>query len=89
MGARILSGEERDSLSPDAVELVYKYMNNNYCTPDILEKSLLHAVVVSRLNQCLVNSETMALLIEKISEYEGVPVFNPEHSGEGAASRLC
>jgi hypothetical protein len=89
MSTRILSREERDALSSGAVELVYKYMHNSYCSTDVLEKSLLHAVMVSRLNQCLVDAGTMSFLIEKISEYEGVPLFDPEQSEEGAASRYC
>jgi hypothetical protein len=86
---RVLSREERDALSSGAVELVYKYMNNSYCSSDVLEKSLLHAVMVSRLNQCLVDTGTMSFLIEKISEYEGSPLFDPDQGGEGAADRYC
>jgi hypothetical protein len=89
MSTRVLSREEREALSSEAMELIYKYMNNSYCSPDIIEKALLHAVVVSRLNQCLVDAGTLSVLIEKISEYEGVPLFDPEH-GEGDASfRYC
>ncbi|MDR1966775.1 MAG: hypothetical protein LBQ36_08700 [Synergistaceae bacterium] len=89
MNTRVLSREEREALSSGAVELIYKYMHNDYCSPDIIEKTLLHAVVVSRLNQCLVDAGTLSLLIEKISEYEGVPLFDPSHGGTDASSRYC
>jgi hypothetical protein len=89
MSTRVLSKEEREALSSDAVELIYKYLNNDYCSQDVIEKTLLHAVVVSRLNQCLVDAGTLSFLMEKISEYEGVPLFDPEHDGENAANRYC
>jgi hypothetical protein len=89
MGTRVLSREEHDALSPAAVEMVYKYLNGHCCSPDIMEKTLLHAVVVSRLNQCLVDEETFSFLMEKISEYEGVPLFDPEKNDEDSASRFC
>jgi hypothetical protein len=84
---RVLSKEEWDSLSSGAVELIYKYLNKDCCPPDIIEKTLLHAVVVSKLNQCLVDANTLSFLIEKISEYEGIPIMDPER--EGAAGRYC
>ena len=77
MGTRVLSREEREALSPGAVELVYKYLNGNYCPAEVMEKTLLHAIVVSKLNQCLVDVTTLAFLIEKIAEYEGVPFLSP------------
>ncbi|MDR2780346.1 MAG: hypothetical protein LBB28_04395 [Synergistaceae bacterium] len=89
MSTRVLSKEESEALSFGAVELIYKYMNDGYCTPEVIEKTLLHAVVVSRLNQCLVDAGTLSLLMEKISEYEGVPLFSPERDGEGNAGRYC
>jgi len=89
MSARVLSREEREALSSGAVELIYKYLNNNYCSSDVIEKTLLHAIVVSKLNQCLVDTATLTFLIEKISEYEGVPLFGGELDGGDATSRYC
>jgi hypothetical protein len=89
MSTRILSKEEKESLSPDATESIYKYLNSSYCTADVLEKTLLHAVIISKLNQCLVDANTLSFLIEKISEYEGVPVFDPGREGDGTANRYC
>ena len=77
MSTRVLSREEQEALSPGAVELIYKYLNGNYCPAEVLEKTLLHAIVVSKLNQCLVDATTLAFLIEKIAEYEGVPFLSP------------
>jgi hypothetical protein len=89
MSTRVLSKEEREALSSGSVELIYKYLNNNYCSSEVIEKVLLHAIVVSKLNQCLVDVATLTFLIEKISEYEGVPLFGNESDGEDATSRYC
>ncbi|MDR3076007.1 MAG: hypothetical protein LBU26_01800 [Synergistaceae bacterium] len=75
MSTRVLSKEEREALSSGAVELIYKYLTGDYCPPEVIEKTLLHAIVVSRLNQCLVDTATLTFLIEKIAEYEGAPLF--------------
>ena len=85
MGTRVLSREEREALSPGAMELVYKYMNGNYCPAEIIEKTLLHAIVVSKLNQCLVDATTLTFLIEKIAEYEGVPFLSPVQDDQAAS----
>jgi hypothetical protein len=87
MSTRVLSREERDALSSGAVELIYKYLNNEYCSRDVIEKTLFHALVVSRLNQCLVDAGTLSFLIEKISEYEGALPFGPEQDGERSSDR--
>jgi hypothetical protein len=77
MSTRVLCREEQEALSPGAVEMIYKYLNGNYCPAEIIEKTLLHAIVVSKLNQCLVDETTLTYLIEKIAEYEGVPLLIP------------
>ena len=77
MSTRVLSREEWEALSPEAAELIYKYLNGNYCPAEVIEKTLLHAIVVSKLNQCLVDTATLTFLIEKIAEYEGVPILTP------------
>ncbi|MCL2684181.1 MAG: hypothetical protein FWE55_02960 [Synergistaceae bacterium] len=77
MSTRVLSREEREALTPGAVGLIYKYLNGNYCPAEVIEKTLLHAIVVSKLNQCLVDATTLTYLIEKIAEYEGVPILTP------------
>ncbi|MDR3332277.1 MAG: hypothetical protein LBT08_06595 [Synergistaceae bacterium] len=89
MGSRLLSREENDSLSPEAVRLVYRHIHSQYCTPDIMEKVLLQAVLVSRINQCRVDEGMLSFLIEKISEYEGTPVLGPVSEDGDAAYRYC
>ena len=75
MSARVLSKEEQESLSSGAVELIYQYLYGNYCPVEVIEKTLLHAIVVSKLNQCLVDTATLTFLLEKIAEYDGVPLY--------------
>jgi hypothetical protein len=89
MRNRILSREENDSLSPEAVKLVYKHLCGQYCAPDILEKVLLQVVLVARINQCRVDGGMLEFLIEKISEYEGVPVFGPADEDGEDVCRYC
>ncbi|MDR3355366.1 MAG: hypothetical protein LBO21_10020 [Synergistaceae bacterium] len=89
MRNRILSSEENDSLSPEAIKLAYKHLCGQYCAPGILEKVLLQAVLVARINQCKVDGDMFEFLIEKISEYEGVPVFGPADEDGRDACRYC
>jgi hypothetical protein len=78
MGVRILSKEEREALSPEAMSLVCRHMEHQISPPSVIEKVLLQAVIVSRMNQCQLNDEIVSFLIEKISEYEGIAVLDPE-----------
>jgi hypothetical protein len=89
MGSRVLSREESDVLSPDAVELVYKHIHSQYCSPEIIEKTLLQAVIVARMNQCRIDAGAISFIMEKISEYEGAPLFDPENGAEGTMNRYC
>ena len=77
MSIRVLSREEREALSPGALELMYKYINGNYGPTEVVEKTLVHVIIVSKLNQCLVDETTLTYLIEKIAEHEGVPFLSP------------
>ncbi|MDR1471809.1 MAG: hypothetical protein LBS75_04725 [Synergistaceae bacterium] len=89
MSIRVLSREERESLSPEAAKIAYRHLLNRHYTPEIMEKSLLQAVMVARLNQCLVDEETFSFLIEKISEYEGLPLIDQNKKDEDAAHGYC
>ncbi|MDR1481866.1 MAG: hypothetical protein LBI74_04505 [Synergistaceae bacterium] len=89
MKSRILSREESNSLSSEAVKLVYRHFRDQYCDPDILEKVLLQAVMVARINQCKVDGSMLEFLIEKISEYEGVPVFGLADEDGRDICRYC
>jgi len=74
---RVLSREEREALSPGALELIYKYIHGNYYPTEVIEKTLVHVIVVSKLNQCLVDTNALSYLVLKIAEYEGVPLLIP------------
>ena len=78
MENRILSPEECEVLSPDAVNLIYKHIHRQSVPSDIIEKTLLNALVVSRMNKCYINAEMLSLLLEKISEFEGMPIMDIE-----------
>ena len=89
MEKRILSREEWDLLAPDAVELIYRHIYNQHISSDILEKTMLQAVIIARMNQCRIDAQTLSYLIEKISEYEGLPVFDSDENGEDIINRYC
>jgi hypothetical protein len=89
MGSRVLSREECEILSPEAVGLVYKYIHSQYSPPEIIEKALLQAVVIAKMNQCRVDANTISFIMEKISEYEGIPLFDPDNDEQDAINRYC
>jgi hypothetical protein len=89
MGSRVLSREESEALSPEAVELVYKYIHSQYCSPDIIEKTLLQAVIIAKMNQCSIDAGAVTFIMERISEYEGTPFFDPDSGAEDAMNRYC
>ncbi|MDR3322382.1 MAG: hypothetical protein LBS93_08030 [Synergistaceae bacterium] len=89
MGSRVLSHEESEALSPEAVELVYKCIHSQYCSPDIIEKTLLQAIIIARMNQCSVDAGAVSFIMERISEYEGTPLFDPENGADDAMNRYC
>jgi hypothetical protein len=89
MGSRVLSREECEVLSPEAVQLVYKHIHSQYCPADIIEKTLLQAVILAKMNQCRVDANTISFIMEKISEYEGSPLFDPDNDTDDTISRYC
>ena len=89
MENRILSPEECEILLPDAVKLIYRHIHRQSVPSDIIEKTLLNAVVVSRMNQCFVNAEMLTLLMEKISEFEGMPIIDIDSDSADMTYRYC
>ena len=89
MENRILSREEWETLSPDTIELIYKHIHRQYVSSDVIEKVLLQAVILARLNQCCVDAGTLSLLLEKVSEYEGVSFPDPEEDEKNFSRRYC
>lgn len=86
---RILAREERESLSPEAVKCIYETIVGGYCSSDTIEKTLLQAVILSRMGQCCVDADTISFLLEKISEFEDISLGVAENGGESAAYRYC
>jgi hypothetical protein len=89
MGSRVLSREEREVLSSEAVGLVYKHIHSQYTPPEIIEKTLLQAFVIAKMNQCRVDADTISFIMEKISEYEGIPLFDPNNDAQDTMNRYC
>ena len=89
MRFRVLSREESESLSAEAMKFVYEAINNGYCTPDTVEKTLLQAVLLARMNQCRVDADTFSLLFERISELEDIAPDNPKRDGDSTTYRYC
>lgn len=89
MRFRVLSREEGECLSAEAMKFVYDAINNGYCTPDTVEKTLLQAVLLARINQCRVDVDTLSLLFERISELEDITPDNPKWDGDSMIYRYC
>jgi hypothetical protein len=89
MGSRVLSREESEALSPEAVGLVYKFIHSHYGPPEIIEKTLLQAVIIAKMNQCRVDANTVSFIMERISEYEGITLFGPDDEAQDTIGRYC
>ena len=89
MRYRVLSREERESLSAEAVKFVYDAINNGYCSPETIEKTLLQAVILARMNQCRVDADTFSFLFERISEMEDVSLESLKSDGDNTTYRYC
>ncbi len=89
MEIRVLSGEEENSLTPDAIRLVYKYIADRKIMNEILEQALLQAVIFAEASHRRMDAATFEHLLEKISEYEGLPLFEGHRDGEDGTCRYC
>jgi hypothetical protein len=89
MGHRILSREERDALVPEAIEFVYKHIIGCCCSPDVIEKTLLHAVLAARFNQRKLDEDTLAFLFEKISESCDAMILDAGGEDLDSSYRYC
>lgn len=89
MGLRILSAEERGALAPDAVSFIYKMILGYSATPDIIEKVLIQAVLISRLEQRILDAEVVEYLFDRIAENDD-PFFSEASSPDIMLPRwLC
>ena len=80
MGHRILSREERDALTPEAIAFIYKNIIGQYCSPDVIEKTLLQSVLIARINQCKLDADALAFLFERICENDDTLILE---TGDG------
>lgn len=86
MGHRILSRDEMDALSPGAIQFIYEYIIDQHCSPDVIEKTLMQAVMISRIEQCKIDEEGIAFLFERMCENDGAMFFDA-NAGEWDSSR--
>lgn len=89
MGNRILSREECEALSSEAIAFIYKNILGEYCSPDAIEKTLLQAVLVARINQCRIDVEAIEFLLEKICENDDAFMFGSESGALDSSCRYC
>ena len=78
MGNRILSKEECELLLPEAIQVVYQYLHNQYYSSEVIEKALLQAMILARMNQCRIDAPTISFLLDRIAENEGTPIFDTD-----------
>lgn len=89
MMMRVLSREERDSLTPDAIEFVYREMIGQFYPIDIIEKTLLQAMLISRIDQSKIDSEGIAFLFERICECDDAVIFESERCDCDSTHNFC
>ncbi|GHV58052.1 hypothetical protein FACS1894216_22700 [Synergistales bacterium] len=89
MEMRVLSREESEALRSDAIELVYKNIQSHYCSPDIIEKTLLQAVIISKLHQCSLDAPAISFIMDRIAEFDGVPLFDTGADENSSSIRYC
>lgn len=63
---RILSQDELDFLTPGAVSYIYAAMMDPQCPPDAVEKTLIHAGIISRMEHCRIDDEGIEFLFERV-----------------------
>lgn len=76
-------------MSPEAIDFIYRNINSPYCSADVIEKTLLQAIMLARMNQCRIDREALSFLLEKISECDGMPAFDAENNCWDASHRYC
>lgn len=89
MERRILSDEEKNSLEPEVIRLIYRNILECRIEPDLLEQALLQAVLFARVSKCRIDTRAFKRLLEKISEYEGLSLFDDRDDGEIGSYRRC
>lgn len=88
MGYRVLTREELDALTPEAIEFMYHQINCQLCPADTIEKTLLHAVLISRFEHFKLGADMTEALLEKVMEC-GDGLIGGVDDEEWLASRGC
>lgn len=89
MERRVLSDEEKNSLEPELIQFVYKQILEYRIGPEILEQALLQAVLFARVSKRRMDVKVFERLLEKITEYEGLSLFDDRDDGEVGSYRRC
>lgn len=82
---RVLSKEEMDLMTPSAVSYIYSAMMDPQCSPDAIEKTLIHAGIISRVEHCRIDEEGISFLFERICEEDGATLIGDGGQGSGAS----
>lgn len=89
MGLRVLSREEIDALTPDAVDFIYNSIMGHSCSPDVIEETLMQAVLISRFQHCKLDADVISFLIERISENGDSPMYGIHDDEPDPSSKFC
>lgn len=88
MEFRILSREERESLTPEAVQFIYRQIASSKLGYDVIEKTLLHAFLISRLNQCQLDEEMTEFLLERVRDNDDTLFIDASDAGDAGSGPL-
>lgn len=83
MAFRILSREELNSLTTDAIDYIYSSMAGCTEAEEVIEKTLLQAMIISRIEQCKIDSDGLSFLLERIRDNDDAVIFG---AGDGEFS---
>lgn len=89
MGHRILSRDEIDALDPNATHFIYRNIIGQHCSPDVIEKTLLQAMVISRMCQRKVDEEGISFLFDRLCEHDDVFLSDADPGDMDPFSDFC
>ncbi len=88
MGHRILSREELEVLTPEGIAFIYNIIGQD-CSPETIEKTLLQAGLISRVNQCKLDANALAFLFERICESDTALILEAGEGERDSPYRYC
>lgn len=84
-----MSRDELFAFTPDAIELIYSSINGQSFPADVIEKTLLQAMIISKIEQCKIDSDGISFLLERISANDDAVIFGPSDGEPDGSRKSC